>query len=797
MAALGAVVRSEVHRRWRSLLLLVVLVAMVGGVVSTAAAGARRTSTAFDRFATETLARDVRVQVDDPELTEQVLGAVEALTHVSATGRVEMFPVFPDPEHLDASDYDLVVMASPDGGLFRDVERPAVLEGRLPDPAEPHEVSINEFARDQLGLGVGDRLPVLSFEPGALAILWEGGAFPGFEGPPVTFVITGVARTADEISQNPEAVNPLVRATPAFHARYGEEMDGLGVMLGARLENGSADVPAVRDAVRAAAGPTGEVFVDAASQEYANELRGATDVLANALWVFAVVAAAAGALVVGGAVSREISNLATNDPVLRSLGLDRRWRTLCVALPVIGAAVVGAVAAMVAMVAASSMMPIGLARRAEPDLGFDIDFLVLMAGFVTIVVTCVAWGIMGARRRLRVEQRSEAGTPSAVATTAVSAGLGPVGVQVLRHALERGPGQRVIPVRSALVAAVVGFAGLVGAIVVTTSLGELVADPARYGWGWSAEPDVESFEETARALAADERIEAVGLARYRAVEIEGLSLNAMAITEIGGDLTAVLRSGRHPVQPSEVALGARTADRLGVSVGDRVEATSSEGTATVELDVVGIAVLRPVENPEPGSGALFTPEGLDRVARSEGFRSVLIRYPDGMDQQALEQALLDDHQLEFSVYSRPRLPTGIANLEQTTGVVRALGLFFALLGVAGVGHALTVATRRRRHDLAVLRSLGLRRSQARAIVTGHATVLAIAGVLGGATLGIAAGRLVWRLMIEGQGVLDASTTPVVVVTLAAFAALIGAALAAQWPARLASQRPLASLLREE
>ena len=46
----------------------------------------------------------------------------------------------------------------------------------------------------------------------------------------------------------------------------------------------------------------------------------------------------------------------------------------------------------------------------------------------------------------------------------------------------------------------------------------------------------------------------------------------------------------------------------------------------------------------------------------------------------------------------------------------ALSAFLAVLAVGAVGHALSIAVRRRRHELAVLRALGLTRRQSRLVI---------------------------------------------------------------------------------
>ena len=74
----------------------------------------------------------------------------------------------------------------------------------------------------------------------------------------------------------------------------------------------------------------------------------------------------------------------------------------------------------------------------------------------------------------------------------------------------------------------------------------------------------------------------------------------------------------------------------------------------------------------------------------------------------------------------------------------ALSVFLAVLAVGAVGHALSIAVRRRGHELAVLRVLGLTRWQSRLVIGTQATLLAVIGLAFGIPLGIALGRTLWR-----------------------------------------------------
>src|SRR5439155_26184778 len=65
VTAIVLLARSAVRRHWRSIVVLTALVGVAGGVVLGAVAGARRTSTALDRFERHSLAADLEVDAGD------------------------------------------------------------------------------------------------------------------------------------------------------------------------------------------------------------------------------------------------------------------------------------------------------------------------------------------------------------------------------------------------------------------------------------------------------------------------------------------------------------------------------------------------------------------------------------------------------------------------------------------------------------------------------------------------------------------------------------------------------------
>jgi ABC-type lipoprotein release transport system permease subunit len=127
----------------------------------------------------------------------------------------------------------------------------------------------------------------------------------------------------------------------------------------------------------------------------------------------------------------------------------------------------------------------------------------------------------------------------------------------------------------------------------------------------------------------------------------------------------------------------------------------------------------------------------------------------------------------------------------------ALSAFLVLLAVGAVGHALATAVRRRRHELAVLRALGLTRAQARLVIVTQASVLALTGLVFGIPLGLALGHRLWGAVAQNTPL--AYHTPVAVwaLLLAVPAGLLIANLLAVWPGHRAAALPSAQVLRAE
>jgi ABC-type antimicrobial peptide transport system permease subunit len=142
-------------------------------------------------------------------------------------------------------------------------------------------------------------------------------------------------------------------------------------------------------------------------------------------------------------------------------------------------------------------------------------------------------------------------------------------------------------------------------------------------------------------------------------------------------------------------------------------------------------------------------------------------------------------------------PASVVSLASIAGVPVALSVLLALIATGTLAHTLASSTRRRRHDLAILKSLGFLRRQVRHAVGWQATTIAATALLIGLPTGIAGGRWAWRLFAAQLGVLPEPAIPLTAILIAIPGALALANLIAAVPARAAARTRPATILRTE
>jgi hypothetical protein len=359
-------------------------------------------------------------------------------------------------------------------------------------------------------------------------------------------------------------------------------------------------------------------------------------------------------------------------------------------------------------------------------------------------------------------------------------------------------------VRSALIGAIVGVLGVVGCFTFRAGLTDAAADPQRSGVVWDymiASGFGPIPPEDLATISNDDAVDGVLHAVwYRAVRINGVTTPTFAIASVKGGVTPVLLTGRAPRTPLEVAFGPGTMRELGLQVGDEVPVgTGRDRVATV----VGTALLPASSHTDYDQSAWMAPTGveallgpIDEVDPNEFEDYVLVRWAPGSDVRAARRQLskLGDGNYYFA---DAELPAAVVSLGDLRSLPLALGVFFALLASATVAHALVTTVRRRRQELAIMRSIGFTRRQSRIAIAWQATLIALAGLVVGVPLGIVTGRLVWRWLANNFPVVYVPPLAAIAVVLVIPAAIALANLLAAWPARSAARIRPAEALRTE
>jgi hypothetical protein len=842
--------RATLHRRLAGYLALAILVGLIGGVAMASVTAARRTDSSYPDYLASTNPSGLIIQPNSNftgaetvaqayRLYQQLLTQMRHLPHVTGLATIDAFNaalLTPRGGYGPVLFTQVQLVSSNDGMLTRQ-DRLTIISGRK--AVRPDEVVATSRAAAQLHLHVGSRLAVGIYP----SVASHG--LPAFYRK-LELTVTGIGVVSTQVVQDDIDADRtgFLIGTPALDREFvpcctNTSYIGLQVADGGRYDAAVADEYVHLTTTSPIFAGRGaqllqllEVYDSAAIEA---EAQSAIHPEAVALGVFGIIAALAALIIGAQSISRQLRAATDDAGILRALGAGPAATTGDSVLGILAAVVAGALLAVAAAIGLSPFSLFGPVRQVEPGRGIYLDWTVLALGALglTVILGGVAVVIGYRLAPHRAAGRPQpSGHGSVVVRAGLGAGLGATGVTGLRMALEPGRGRTAVPVRSVLAGAV--LAVMVGAATLTfgTSLSYLVSRPALYGWnfsyalystdGWGPFPPAAITP----LLHRDKLIAASTGVYFLTVQIDGQTVPGI-LSPTRPAVGSQILSGTGLDGPGDIVLGRGTLVQLHKRVGDDVTVQLGPVIHDARLKIVGTAALPALGDtlgihPSLATGAILPTSVVSHAALNEagpdsGPNAIFVRIRPGVSQAAGLRSLQQIANYYNQVTHSPRIvdQIGAEALELQANVLpvqrpaeivnyKSMGTMPAVLAggvaagaVVALGLALIASVRRRRRDLALLKTLGFTRKQLAATVAWQSTVVALAGLAIGIPLGIAVGRWLWIVFTRELSAVPDPVVPAASVALAAVAALVLANLVAAVPGRQAARTPAALMLRAE
>ena len=813
MRAVGMVLRAQLRQHGKSWLALAVLAALVGGLVMAATATARATAVAFPDFLG-------RYGYDSVVYTARPLPQLAKMPQVTQVTPVHVPWVAAvgcascDGINTSGS-LDAFELAPPD--LARTVK---LVAGRMPDQSDPGETLASASFADDSGVRVGSVIQILEPTPAQISQVEAQHRPPSpaqlAKVPRHSVRVTGLVITENEFPAGNGGRYDLfpTRAYATAHDPHTQVLTFYDV----KLRHGAADQAAFDSQLR----PLGSLGDDDLDTDAAAIQRAITP-QAVGWWVLAGLIALAGLAVLGQAAARQFSTDVDDHDALSALGLRGRQFVLLGLARAFVIGVAGAAGAVALAAALSPLTPVGEARLATADPGaVSVDPLVTLIGVPAVVAAVLllsVWPAIRHARPARPDPLPPAGGLARSVVRAVAAAGAPPSVLIgVRYALERGRGRNPVPVGSALLGTVLAVTALSATTVFGASLTWLVHTPALYGVPYDVNFANEGTGSGAvltgallHSLQRDPAIDRVTVATEVEINVNGQHVRAVAVTAKRGPALISVVDGRLPRADQDIMLGATTLRSLGAQAGDTVRVTAADpvtGAArTTPFLVTGRASFSPgFGTGGLGTGAALTVNGLLHAQCPDGGSACLRKAQRGLIYSVLVHAVpgpagaaaLARYTTKYGTdVTDQASPIELINFGESVNFPLLFGVALSLFGAATLVHLLLVSVSRRRAEAGLLKVLGFVRRQVAAVVTWQATAVILVGMVVGVPLGIAAGKVAWRLFATNVGVVPVEVVQAVPLVLLATAVLAATNLLAILPALRAARSHPADLLRAE
>jgi putative ABC transport system permease protein len=823
--------RATFARQWGGYVGLMVLIALVGGLSMASLAGARRTDSSFPIYvaSTDPSTFQVFAALDDPQLGSNTgynpktlreisqLPLVEkSAVSVGFDGNINLNGVKGLHPHSTAGETPPTVIG---GTEYLTLDKSTLIAGHWFDPRRPDEAVVDAQALRQMGVHIGSVIQVPFYTDKESTSSYNG---PPYMSPKITIVGEIVINNTviqDEINElgsgvvlmSPSLTKELETCCAYYSGTAVTLRGGEASMTRFRAEVAKID-PLSKLGIAGGGGPAQALAKG--QQEIKPE--------AIALGVFGLIAGIAVLLIGGLTIGRTLRSDAAEMRTLQALGANTSM-ALCAELIGVSLAVVsGALLAVALAISLSPLSPLGPVRSVYPYPGVSFDWTVLGFGVAALVVALGSIATVLAGRELRrsrpgrrAEYREE---NSWVARVTATSGVPLPFATGLRFALKSGRGANAAPVRSAILGAVLAVVVLVTTVTFGASLDSLVSHPSLYGWNWNyallsgfaGQEDLPA-PQVATMFDHDHYVASWSGANFSVGALDGQPMQMM-VESPGARVAPPILSGHGLDAANQVVLGSATLAALHKRVGDTVTFSNGKSKPT-SLTIVGTATLTPItKGLEMGSGALLAPSNFpaavlnDQQSPIPGPQAVLIRLRSGVSAKAALRSL---REIVYKI-NRIRgdggaaggivahlLPAEIENYRTMGTTPAILGGGLALGAVVALALTLVASVRRRRRELALLKTLGFVRRQLAAAVAWQSSIAVAIGVVVGVPVGIVIGRVLWDLFAHEIDAVPMPSVPGLVIVLIVVGALVLANVVAAIPGRMAARTSTALVLREE
>jgi hypothetical protein len=825
--------RATLHERWGSYLTIVVLVALLGGLAMGAIAGARRTQSSFPTLLSQTDSSNVETLtgVYNPAIGQKTgynpgflrkISRLPFVTHVGTVVDLNLIPLSPKGQPLLAAD-GMSMTGSVNGEEFVQ-DRVTVTDGKLANRRRVNEFVMDSADARTLGFHLGQVVTFYAYSNAQIALVQTEGPNKFFATVKpdskfdVKLVGLGVVQARNFMQDQVDASGGgIVLFTPALTDQLLRCCVNT-TQSALQLQGGPQHEAAVAKEL-AGIFPKGLPLVFIPVSSFVTKAEQTIKPESLALGGFGLIAGLAALIIAGQVIFRRLRFNAIDGSVLRALGAGPSTTVIDGTLGIYVAVLVGSLFAVLVAVALSPLALLGPIRPYIPH-GVNFDWTVLGIGVAVIVVSIGVVAVVAALRmaphRTSTFENLSNARGSRAARLAASANLPVPAVTGIRFALEPGTGRNRVPVRSAILGTVFAVIIVVSTITFGASLHTLVSKPSLYGWNWTYEMngggglgDIPAAP-AAKLLNYNKYVAAWSGVYFGSLKIDGLNVQVMGGTP-HAKVSPTILTGHGFDRANQVVLGQSTLALLHKKVGDTV-VVSSPGAASTTLRIVGTATMPTIGEEgsthlEMGSGALLAYQLIPPGQRNlfdvtPGPNAILIRVKAGVNHTAALNSFRGiltklGGNANGGAMQGVQRPAQIINYGTLGSTPDVLGGALAVGAVAALGLTLVASVRRRRRDLALLKTLGFTRRQLASAIAWQSTVAVGLGTIVGVPLGIIVGRFLWGLFAREINAVPSPTVPAVSVLFIVIGGLVLANVVAAIPGRIAARTPTSLMLRAE